>query len=32
MHHSDWTDEFWKDFMRRHREWFDKYLGANIAR
>jgi dipeptidyl aminopeptidase/acylaminoacyl peptidase len=32
MHHSDWTDEFWKDFMRRHREWFDKYLGANVAR
>jgi phosphoribosylamine--glycine ligase len=23
---------FAKDFMRRHREWFDKYLGANVAR
>jgi len=26
MHHSDWTDEFQKDFLLRHRQWFDKYL------
>ena len=31
MHHSDWTDEFQKDFLQRHLQWFDKYLGAKRA-
>jgi dipeptidyl aminopeptidase/acylaminoacyl peptidase len=31
MHHSDWTDEFQKDFLQRHLQWFDKYLGATRA-
>jgi dipeptidyl aminopeptidase/acylaminoacyl peptidase len=31
MHHSDWTDEFQKDFLRRHLQWFDRYLGATPA-
>jgi dipeptidyl aminopeptidase/acylaminoacyl peptidase len=31
MHHSDWTDEFQKDFLQRHLQWFDRYLGATPA-
>lgn len=26
MHHGDWTPEFWRDYLNRVREWFDKYL------
>ena len=26
MHHSGWSEEFDKDYLRRVREWFDKYL------
>lgn len=26
MHHGDWTSEFWRDYLNRVREWFDKYL------
>ena len=26
MHHSDWSEEFDKDYLRRVREWFDKFL------
>jgi dipeptidyl aminopeptidase/acylaminoacyl peptidase len=25
-HHSEWSEEFEKDYLRRVREWFDKYL------
>lgn len=25
-HHSGWSEEFEKDYLRRVREWFDKYL------
>ena len=26
MHHTGWSEEFDKDYLRRVREWFDKYL------
>jgi len=32
MHHSDWTDEFQKDFLLRNRQWFDKHLGMSVTR
>ena len=25
-HHSGWSEEFAKDYLRRVRKWFDKYL------
>ncbi len=25
-HHGDWSPEFERDYLRRVREWFDKYL------
>jgi hypothetical protein len=31
MHHSDWTDEFQKDFLQRHLQWFALHLGASSA-
>ena len=26
MHHTGWSEEFDKDYLRRVREWFDKFL------
>ena len=31
MHHTGWTEEFDKDYLRRVREWFDKHLAPDRA-